>query len=192
MAVIYHVEHGDTKYDEQDKAQGLIDSGLTERGKRQARGAGRALQHTTIDCVYASPMKRAQETAHIIADCLGAKVITLPRLKPLDIGTLAGKPNSTVKGYLEFFSRRPTLSLPKGETFGEYYDRVRKEWIHQFKDDDPEIAVVCHARDWQLLKHWQKNGLDAEPADIIFREPNSAEVSRVTRDGNKINIRRIA
>jgi probable phosphoglycerate mutase len=193
MAVIYHVEHGDTHFDAEDKAQGLLDEGLTENGKRQARQAANCLKGKGIDCVYTSPMARAKQTSKIIADKIGAKVIVRPNLRPLDIGSLAGKKNSTVKPYLEFFATRPTLSFPKGETFGEWYERTRKEWIHQFGDDDPVIAVVSHTRDWQLLKHWSKNGLDAKAEDgVVFVEPMSAQVTKATRSGNSIQVRAIA
>ena len=192
MAVVYYVEHGDTKYDANDCAQGLIDDGLTTKGKSQAARAGRCLKGTKIDCVYTSPMKRAHQTANIIADILGAEVVVLPRLKPLDIGSLAVKKNSQVKQYLEFFAKRPTLKFPDGEKFGDYYDRVRKEWIHQFADDDEEIAVVSHARDWQLLKHWAKNGLDADPEGVSFEEPSSAQVSKAIKSGNSIQMRKLA
>lgn len=193
MAVVYHVEHGDTQFDRDNKAQGLLPAGLIEAGKRQARQAGIALRGKGIDCVYCSPLKRAQQTAQIIADCLGdAEVIVRKDLAPLDIGTLAGKAISTVQPYLEFFSKRPTLPFPKGDKFGEWYERIRKEWIHQFGDDDPVIAVVSHARDWQLLKHWQRNGLDAGPEGIQFSEPDSGQVAKVTRRGNSIQVRKIA
>src|SRR5437868_2467048 len=115
MAVIYHVEHGDTHFDAENKAQGLLSAGLTENGKRQAREAGRTLKRTKIDCIYSSPMVRAKQTADIICGIIGGKVIVRPNLRPLDIGQLAGKSNSTVEKYLEFFFNRPTLSFPGGE-----------------------------------------------------------------------------
>jgi broad specificity phosphatase PhoE len=192
MAVVFQVEHGDTKYDEKGCAQGLLDDGLTEKGKQQARTAARALKGKGIDCIYTSPMKRARETATIIAQKIGALVIVRPNLEPLDIGALAGKKIDTVLPYLEFFSARPTLSFPEGGTYGDYYDRARKEWIHQFGDDDPVIAVVCHARDFQLMSHWQKHGLNADVKGISFEEPGSAQVSKVTRSGNSIQTRKIA
>jgi probable phosphoglycerate mutase len=191
MAVIYHVEHGDTEYDAQDKAQGLIDSGLNDAGRRQARAAGRLLKGRGIECIYSSPMLRARQTAGIIAKIIGAKVIVRKKLKPVDIGTLAGKKNTTVKPYLEFFSSRPTLAFPDGEKFGEWYDGARKEWIHQFADHDPVIAVVSHTRDWQLLKHWQRNGLDAGPEGIEFEEPGSAQVTKATKHGSAISVRQV-
>jgi broad specificity phosphatase PhoE len=192
MTTIYHVEHGDTKYDTEGKAQGLLNDGLVEKGKRDARQAGRALKGKGIDCVYCSPLTRTKQTAQIIADMLGAKVIPRAGLTPLDIGRLQGKKNSVVGKYLEFFSKRPTLPFPEGESFGEMYARLRKEWIHQFQDDDPVIAVVSHSRDHQLLKHWQRNGLDAGPEGVNFDEPSSGQVSKVTKSGNSIAVRKIA
>jgi broad specificity phosphatase PhoE len=194
MAVIYHVEHGDTRYDAEGKAQGLLSVGLNEEGKRQAREAGRRLKGTKIDCIYTSPMTRAKQTADIICGILGGdtKVIVRPNLRPLDIGELAGKSNSTVRKYLEFYFTRPSLSFPNGEKVKDWYAMIRKEWIHQFADDDPEIAVVSHARDWQLLNHWQKNGLDAGPEGVSFEEPKSAQVAKVTKSGNSIRMRQIA
>lgn len=192
MAVVFQVEHGDTRYDEKGCAQGLLDDGLTSRGKAQAKRAATCLKGRGIDCVYTSPLKRSHQTAQIIADQIGAELIVRPNLKPLDIGQLAGKKNDTVLGYLEFFSNRPTLSFPDGESYGKYYARARKEWIHQFGDDDPVIAVVCHARDFQLMRHWQKHGLDADSKGISFEEPGSAQISKVTRSGNSIQTRKIA
>jgi len=191
VAIIYHVEHGDTKYDMQDRAQGLINEGLSHKGEMQARSAGRALADLGIDCVYCSPLKRTRQTAEIVAKALKAKVIVRPNLAPLDIGSLAGKKNSTVKPYLEFFYRRPTLAFPKGESIGPWAEKIKKEWLHQFKDDDPVIAVVSHARDMQLIHHWAKNGFDAELGDVKFDEPRGAQITKLVRNGNSISIRKV-
>lgn len=192
MAIVFHVEHGDTKYDAADCAQGILPAGLSAKGKEQIRNSARLLKGKGIDCVYCSPMRRAKESARILADVIGAKVIVRPHLRPLDIGSLAGKKNSTVRKYLEFFYKRPTLAFPEGDTVGDWYQQIRKEWIHQFADDDPVIAVVSHARDYQLLRHWQKNGLDAGPEGVSFDEPGSAQVSKATKQGNSVQVRRIA
>ena len=136
-------------------------------------------------------MLRARQTAGIIAKIIGAKVIVRKKLQPVDIGTLAGKKNTTVKPYLEFFCSLPTLAFPDGEKFGEWYDGARREWIHQFADKDPVIAVVSHTRDWQLLKHWQRNGLDAGPEGIEFVEPGSAQVTKATKHGSAISVRQV-
>lgn len=191
MATVYFGHHGDTKLDEQDLAQGLMDEGLNEKGRRQAAALGRMLRGKGIDCVYSSPLKRAKQTADIVADQIGAKVIVRPALRPLDIGSLAGKKESTVKGYLEFFSKRPTLSLPDGEKFGDWYEQVKKEWMHQLADGDPVIAVISHSRDAHLLRHWQQEGFGADPKTITWGQ-GTPDLLKLDKNGNSLNIRKVA
>lgn len=190
MATIFHVEHGQTKLDAEGKAQGLLAEGLTEKGKSQAAAAGRALRGKGIDCVYSSPMLRAKQTAQIVADQIGAKVIVRPGLRPLDIGSLAGKPEETVKGYRKFFASRPTLSFPDGEKFGRWYDQIRKEWEKHLRDGE-QHAVVSHSIDRQLLKHWQRHGIDAGPEEIDFNTPLHGQVAKVSKDGGAVTVRSI-
>lgn len=187
MSTVYHVEHGQTKLDAEGKAQGLLSEGLTEKGKSQAAAAGRALRGKGIDCVYCSPLVRAKETARIVADQIGAQVVVRPKLRPLDIGSLAGKPEETVKGYRKFFATRPTLSFPAGEKFGAWYDQIRREW--QQRLNNPQTAVVSHSIDRQLLKHWQKHGMDAGPQGIDFDLPLAGQVARVSKDGKALTVR---
>src|SRR5258708_35498969 len=107
-------------------------------------------------------MVRAKQSAQIIADAIGAKLIVRPNLQPLDIGNLAGKKDSTVHGYLKVFAARPTLNFPEGEKFGGWEQRIRKEWTQQFEDDDPAIALVFQFRGLPMLRHCPQNCMDAE------------------------------
>lgn len=187
MSTVYHVEHGQTKLDAAGKAQGLLSEGLNEKGRSQAAAAGRALRGKGIECVYSSPLPRAKETAAIVAEQIGAKVVVRPKLRPLDIGSLAGKPEHTVKGYRKFFATRPTLSFPDGEKLGAWYDQIRGEWQERLKAD--QSAVVSHSIDRQLLKHWQKHGMDAGPQGIDFDLPLNGQVATVSKSGKALTVR---
>jgi probable phosphoglycerate mutase len=48
-------------------AEGPADPPLTELGRRQAQAAADWFAQESIDCIYASPMRRARETAESIA-----------------------------------------------------------------------------------------------------------------------------
>lgn len=191
MATVYFGHHGDTAMDAKDLAQGLIDQGLSDKGKSQAAQLGRMLKGKGIDCIYSSPLKRATETAKIVADHIGAKVIVRPALRPLDIGSLAGKKESTVQGYLEFFSKRPTLSLPDGEKFGNWYDQVKGEWVHLLGASGATSAVISHSRDAHLLKHWQQKGFGADSRTIAWGD-STPDLLRLQKTGNSLNIRKVA
>lgn len=188
--MVFHVEHGETDNDSKHLASGLTDPPLNSRGKSQAKASAMKLKDKGIAKIYHSPLKRAAETAHIIAGHLGVKAEPREDLKPLHIGNLAGKPESTVKGYLEFFAKRPQLALPKGEKFGEWYNRIKAEWMKHLASGD-KIAVVSHSRDWQLLKHWAKNGMEADSKGIDFDEPSSGQIAKAEKSGKSLSVRKL-
>ncbi|MBO9496516.1 phosphohistidine phosphatase SixA [Thalassotalea sp. G20_0] len=55
---------------------------LTEQGIREVRDTVALLAAQRVDCVFASPYLRAQQTAHIAAEAFGLKVETLDELEP--------------------------------------------------------------------------------------------------------------
>jgi broad specificity phosphatase PhoE len=60
------------------------DSRLTERGRRQARAAARALAAEPLVRIYASPALRARQTAALLATTLALPVAALPELVEAD------------------------------------------------------------------------------------------------------------
>jgi uncharacterized phosphatase len=65
------VRHGETEWNRIGRVQGLSDIPLNDTGREQARHAGRRLAAERWDAVAASPLRRAAETARIIAAELG-------------------------------------------------------------------------------------------------------------------------
>lgn len=66
---IYLLRHGESEGNIQRINQGRIDMPLTERGRAQAATAGRWLAKLGVEpeVIYASPLRRAWETAEIVA-----------------------------------------------------------------------------------------------------------------------------
>jgi probable phosphoglycerate mutase len=71
---LYVVRHGEALPD---------DSGLTERGRRQATLLGRRLRDVPVATVHHSPLPRAVQTAHLLKQQLAADV-------PLEVSEAAG------------------------------------------------------------------------------------------------------
>lgn len=103
MATFYLLRHGEVPSNIEGRHLGRRDYSerlqrdelLTQHGRNQARLVGRILAHEypQVDLMFASPLKRAQETAVIIENELRAvtgkgdyQVITDPRLNELDMG----------------------------------------------------------------------------------------------------------
>jgi broad specificity phosphatase PhoE len=66
---IYLLRHGESEGNVQRVNQGRIDLPLTERGREQARTAGAWLARIGVEpqVIYASPLRRAWETAELVA-----------------------------------------------------------------------------------------------------------------------------
>lgn len=68
QTLIYFVRHGETEYNRQQIVQGRgIDSVLNETGKEQAAALARRLASVPFDAIYASTLRRARQTAEILA-----------------------------------------------------------------------------------------------------------------------------
>lgn len=86
------MRHGETDWNAARRIQGREDIELNERGREQARRAGLHLKQWTWDAVAASPLRRAAETARIIAGILGVEL--LPPMEAFierDFGALSGR-----------------------------------------------------------------------------------------------------
>jgi phosphohistidine phosphatase len=85
--VIYLLRHGDAEEPDGDDAARK----LTEKGERQARGAGRALAAlgAEIDACLTSPKVRAAETARLACEPLGIDPETAAELAGGDFDALA-------------------------------------------------------------------------------------------------------
>ena len=87
------VRHGESEWNALGKWQGRADIALTEAGREQARAAADYVRTTALPVtrVLASTLRRAHETAEIIAERLGlAAVMTDERLVETDVGPWEG------------------------------------------------------------------------------------------------------
>ena len=87
------VRHGESEWNALGKWQGRADIALTEAGREQARAAADHVRTTALPVtrVLASTLRRAHETAEIIAERLGlAAVMTDERLVETDVGPWEG------------------------------------------------------------------------------------------------------
>lgn len=72
------VRHGESELNKTDQFAGWLDPGLTEKGIVEAKGVGHTLKAKGFmpDVVYASPLKRTQDTATIALNEMGRADIT--------------------------------------------------------------------------------------------------------------------
>jgi probable phosphoglycerate mutase len=69
-----------------EESEGPADPSLTERGRRQAEAAAQWLAAEQFDAIYASPLKRAKETADAIAQLCGLEIRVEDDIREYDAG----------------------------------------------------------------------------------------------------------
>ncbi len=85
------LRHGETDWNLEGRLQGREDVPLNDYGRQQARLAGRFLAREPWDLVISSPLKRAHETAWIVASEIGiTEVVVMPEFVERDYGAASG------------------------------------------------------------------------------------------------------
>jgi len=89
---IFIVRHGETDSNKLRFLQGQkIDDSLNQEGIRQVNELAEGLKTQHYDVIFASPLKRAFETAQIIAKGRNLAIHTSEKIKERDYGSLSGK-----------------------------------------------------------------------------------------------------
>ena len=89
--ILYLVRHGETVDNASQTMQGQTQGELNERGVLQARELSEEWSDKAIDVVISSDLKRAIDTAAIIATPHGLEVVTTPLLRERDWGDFTGR-----------------------------------------------------------------------------------------------------
>lgn len=89
--ILYLVRHGETVDNASQTMQGQTHGELNERGIRQAQELSEEWKDKEIDAVVASDLKRAIDTAVIIAAPHGLDVVTTTLLRERDWGDFTGR-----------------------------------------------------------------------------------------------------
>lgn len=71
---IYLVRHGETEANREHRFCGVTDVALTDAGRRQAAAVAAWLRTLDVRALYASPLRRARDTADAIAEATGLPV----------------------------------------------------------------------------------------------------------------------
>lgn len=88
---IFLVRHGETVDNARQIMQGRVQGDLNERGREQALETARRLADEHIDVVISSDLRRAVQTAEIIAQPHSLPVVQTPLLEERDWGSFTGR-----------------------------------------------------------------------------------------------------
>ena len=144
------IRHGEVEARYQNKFGGIIDMNLSPEGKRQGRLLADFLRSKPIDAIYASPMKRVQQTLAPTLRSNGHTQKILPGLKEVDFGKWTGLGWPEVQAQYGFRSHEWLEQIqkpgaPGGENGKQFRARVEpclKKIVASHPGEN--VAVFCH------------------------------------------------
>lgn len=133
MSILYLVRHGENRANlTKEFSYRKIDYPLTIKGCLQAEQTAQFFIDKRIDRVYASPLRRAIETAEKIAQVTHNQVIVHENFRELDAGNLEDLPPSQENWQIYFNVLKDWMkgklesSFPGGENFHAASQRARE------------------------------------------------------------------
>jgi len=182
MVELYIVRHGETDTNYTGKINGsATDLALNETGRNQVNYLKEHLNINDFDEVYASPLKRAQETASILNQNVH-DIKTDDRLREINYGAWDGLLADDVQAkYPQCFDEHNYLAAnysdysKDAETFQSVLDRLHLFFADMTKKDNEKILVVCHGFLTRSLIQLVTKTPDVEG----ILEPANASVSKV-------------
>ncbi len=165
------LRHGQTELSVERRYSGRGDPALTEVGERQAAAAAKRLSSVAdVRGVVSSPLRRARDTARVVADVLGVELTVHDGLIETDFGAWEGLT------FAEARERDPELHTrwledtsvapPGGESMDAVHRRVRRVRDELITDHGgATLVVVTHVTP---IKALLRMALDVGPS-LLFR-----------------------
>jgi broad specificity phosphatase PhoE len=117
------VRHGQTAWNLERRFQGHADVPLSDAGRLEARALAERLRGEPVTAIYASPLRRAFETAEIVSAVVGVPVMSDERLREVDVGSWQGLTRDDVELRFPDAYRRWLDGTP-GWDAGESYEAL--------------------------------------------------------------------
>jgi broad specificity phosphatase PhoE len=142
------IRHGETDLNKENRLQGSQgpNEGLNETGKRVVTELRDSLL-LIPEIIYASPLERTQETAHILNERFRVPLIIANELMERDFGTLSGNLRSEIDPQLveDDLEGRYDYRPYGGESVAEVTERI-KQFIAMLKSKKEEMVMLVTHR----------------------------------------------
>jgi broad specificity phosphatase PhoE len=157
MTELILVRHGETDWNRENRFQGRADPPLNALGRTQSAELADALVGEAIARVYTSPLRRAAETAGIVADRLGLEVEPLEPLQEIDVGAWSGLTREEVAATFPAEYARWLERAPHGFENGETYEQLAARVVPAIRDlaarhPSETVLVVTHGGPSRVLQ----------------------------------------
>lgn len=156
MCEIFLMRHGRTPMDVLKRSDGWLDLPLSDQGRMGIVPAQQYLKLEKIKTIFAPPLRRTEETAHIVQ----SGILSAPDVKRAkdaitwDLGILAGTPKRYSKPKVVQLMNNPNKRPKGGETYGEFKKRYMgwfKSTVVPCAEKEGACLVLCSGSNLRLL-----------------------------------------
>jgi probable phosphoglycerate mutase len=187
MKNLYVVAHTESIHHVEGKVGGWFDTGLTELGRAQAVAvAGRLaeLLETATPAITSSDLRRARETAEVVAERLKCPLELTPDLRELSYGSAEGRPQRWLAGRFQPApddNRLDHRSIDGAETKREFITRVYRAVDGIVGSDHPDHIIVTHGYAMTfVIARWI--GMPLQSAGFVNFRSRSGGITHLQED----------
>lgn len=154
---IIFIRPGETDWNRMGRWQGWVASPLNAHGRQQAAALAKYLRHIGMTRLYTSDLRRAVETAAILAGELGFEPIPDERLRERSVGLWQGLTLDEMKlwfadAYNAMMSDVDGYRLPNGESRADVRERMRKAFDEIIgMDGHATVGILSHTTAIKVL-----------------------------------------
>lgn len=179
---LYVMRHGATALDKLHRSDGWLDLPLSDEGNQEIVETLDYLKYMPITTIFAAPLRRTQETAHILQSGIAThpKIQAAPEAMTWDLGTMSGDPKQPNKSAVRYLLAHPDKSPPNGESYDGFTGRF-DPWFEQQKKDaktNGPILLILSGSNIRRISELVMNdrgALDLDEAGlfVMMPEPDS-------------------
>lgn len=150
MLKLYLVRHGESAWNVKHLYTGQTDVPLSEAGERQAERVAEKFRAVELEALYASPLKRAHDTAKPTANLKQLQLRVEARLAEIHHGAWEGNPAAVIREqyadeYLAWRTQPHRVKMPDGESLEDVSLRAQNFLQELFAEySDGNILIVTH------------------------------------------------
>ena len=119
--LLFLARHGETDWNREGRFQGHADPPLNGTGRAQAAQLAAGLADVELSAVYSSPLRRALETARVVAAAHELEAVALDALREVDVGSWQGLTRADAKAWAD--------DLRKLGKDGEYFFSLNRYYF---------------------------------------------------------------
>lgn len=188
MTKIIFVRHAEAEGNVTQTLHGWTDSKLTEKGISQAKKVAQRFKSEKIDVIYSSDLKRAYNTAELIADAKQLDINIDEGLREINCGDFEDKPfNYLEEIYPEnmynFNNQLHLFTCPNGESAVEFQNRLVESVNNIILNNaDKNICIVTHGTAIRVILCYFYSKPLEEVVNIFWGDNTSISVVIIDED----------